>query len=223
MDKREKSFSNRIFRRLVVVLIRFVPRGVRGYYVDGVNEYEFRARRTESGNGRWILFWLKAIGSVFWCQWIWLTSLFMKAWKAPFHVPSRQLSYVAFCFTFLFSIMVLFGLADPKGALDQARVSMTPVGLYLGVLFRFAFGLLLIGSARASMMPRTVNAFGVLSLLGGLTMLLIGYEGVAAWLTWWEAKGEGTLRGLMALSFIVWVFLTIVLTSRERESQESVH
>ena len=212
-----------MFRGLIVFLIGFVPQGTREYYVDGVNEYEFRARRKKRGPGPWIVFWLEAFGSVFRCQWIWLKLLVMKAWKVPFHIPARQLSLVAFCLTLFISIFVLFGLADPKSAIDKARGFVTPLGLYFGVMFRLALGLLLIGAANASRMPRTVKTFGVLSLIGGLFLLMIGIEGVTAWFTWWEARGIGTIRALMAISFTSFLFLTLVLTPSERETHRSIN
>lgn len=98
---------------------------------------------------------------------------------------------------------------SPTGVVEFLESVITPGGLGVGATFRVTLGILLWVASDASRTPRTFKVLGVLSVIGGLAIVLLGVEGVYGIWEWSVAQGDGYLRfdALIAVAlgvFLVW-------------------
>ncbi len=103
------------------------------------------------------------------------------------------------------------GVVSPPRLLALLRKTQTLSGLYLLGALRVVLGVALIFSAPASRVPGLIAIVGVIIIIKGVTLPLIGVEGVRRLLDWWSAKGSVFLRGwaLLAAAIGLWLAYAI--------------
>jgi hypothetical protein len=98
---------------------------------------------------------------------------------------------------------------QPSGLVDLANVVLRPERLWIVIGLRLTIGALMWVSAATSRTPRTLKALGALMILSGLSIPLVGLEGVRAIVEWGGGLEPIALRlvGLITIgfgAFIVW-------------------
>ncbi len=95
------------------------------------------------------------------------------------------------------------GIVAPGVPLALGQRLLTPVGLYLAGALRVLIGLVLLGAASASRMPRTLRVCGILAVAAGIATPIFGVERAHAIMTWWMAQGSVIVRlwAMLALAF----------------------
>ena len=100
----------------------------------------------------------------------------------------------------LFAIVVgVVGLVAPETLMTIGRYVVTPVGLYAIAALRVAIGLLVIGVAPISRVPKVLRVVGVVMIVAGVSTPLIGVERTRAILDWEAAQGTNFLRAVASL------------------------
>ena len=86
------------------------------------------------------------------------------------------------------------GIIAPDRLFSLGQFVATPAGLLVVSVVRIAIGVVLIMSAPASRMPRTLQVVGAIALLAGLVTPLFGVERTKAVLAWEAAQGTMWVR-----------------------------
>jgi hypothetical protein len=110
----------------------------------------------------------------------------------------------------------LVGLVAPYSFVSAGEYVITPAGLYAVAALRVGVGLLLLGMASASRMPKMLRVFGVVALVAGLTTPFFGVERSRAVMDWWAAQGPGLMRLLAALIVALGCFIAYVVSGQRR-------
>jgi hypothetical protein len=102
---------------------------------------------------------------------------------------------------------------SPNTLVEFAESFISPRGLGVAAALRITLGVLLWAASDASRMPKTLKAFGVLFIVGGLAIPLIGVERMRSMVDWGIVQGEGWMRtnSLIAVAmgaYFVWATLT---------------
>ena len=120
----------------------------------------------------------------------------------------------------LFIVAVgMTGIIAPDRLFSLGQLVATPAGLLVVAVIRIAVGIILIMSAPASRMPRTLQLVGGAVLLAGLVTPLFGVERTKAVLAWEAAQGMMWVRIGAALTLGIGGFLTFALTPRKTPRQ----
>ena len=85
-------------------------------------------------------------------------------------------------------------LVSPEILLTIGRDVLTPVGLYVIAFVRVGVGLLLLGAAKTSRMPRAVRILGAVVLISGIATPIFGLQRSLSVLNWWAAQGPFVTR-----------------------------
>lgn len=110
----------------------------------------------------------------------------------------------------------ILGMAAPAILLDTARLSVTPLGLYVVATLRVAFGLVLLRVASISRAPRTLRILGVFIVVAGIITPFLGIERARAILEWWSAQGTVFFRISLALPVIFGLFIIYAIAPRRQ-------
>jgi len=125
------------------------------------------------------------------------------------------MKYLAWIVALFIIAVGVTGLIAPDRLVSVRSFVATPAGLLAVAVVRIAIGVVLIMSAPASRMPRTLQVVGGIVLLAGLVTPLFGVERTKAVLAWEAAQGMVGLRIGGALAVAIGGFLTFALTSRK--------
>jgi len=85
-------------------------------------------------------------------------------------------------------------LVSPEILLTIGRDVLTPAGLYVIAFVRVGVGLLLLGAATTSRMPRAVRILGAVVLISGIATPIFGLQRSLSVLNWWAAQGPFVTR-----------------------------
>jgi hypothetical protein len=110
----------------------------------------------------------------------------------------------------------ILGMTAPTVLLDGMRFAQTQVGLYFVAAVRVAFGLVLIGAATASRLPKTLRVIGAFSIVAGIITPFFGVVRTRAIIDWWSAQGTTFLRGWAVLPVILGLFIIYAVATRRR-------
>lgn len=122
--------------------------------------------------------------------------------------------WFAIAFGLFIAAIGVVGLVDPALLLDVTTFTRTSIGLYIVAALRVAFGLILIGAAGTSRMPRTVRILGAFIVLAGIVTPFIGVEGARAIVAWWSAQGVGFMRTWAVFALVFGLFIIYAVTPR---------
>ena len=116
---------------------------------------------------------------------------------------------VVLAFGWLVAGTGLWVVIQPGGLTDLANVFLRSDRLWLVIGLRLGVGVLMWIAASASRTPRTLKALAALMILSGLSIPLLGIEGVRSIADWGGGLQPNVLRvvGLITVgfgSFIVW-------------------
>jgi uncharacterized membrane protein YoaT (DUF817 family) len=126
--------------------------------------------------------------------------------------------WVAVAFGVAIALIGIVGLMDPALLLDATSFTLTSLGLYIVAAIRIAFGLVLIGEATASRMPRTLRILGVFIVLAGIITPFFGVERIRMIVEWWSAQSIAFMRTWVSLAVIFGLFIIYVVTPRRRDT-----
>ena len=85
-------------------------------------------------------------------------------------------------------------LVSPEIFLTIGRDVLTLAGLYVIAFVRVGLGLLLLGAAKTSRMPRAVRILGAVVLISGIATPIFGLQRSLSVLNWWAAQGPFVTR-----------------------------
>ena len=113
-------------------------------------------------------------------------------------------------------VISIFIIAKPEMFFEFVD-SLTSVGLYSVAAFRVVFGLLLIGAAGASRMPRTLQVVGALLIFGGIMIPFIGVDGLHAIFDAIYGQSVALFRAGTTIGVLVQLFFMYALSRRPEE------
>lgn len=122
--------------------------------------------------------------------------------------------WIAIAFGVLIAAIGIVGLADPVLLLNAATSMQTSVGLYVVAALRVGFGLVLIGAAAASRLPRTLRILGILIVLAGIITPFFGVERTRAVVAWWSGQSTAFMRTWVSFAIIFGLFIIFAVTPR---------
>jgi uncharacterized membrane protein YoaT (DUF817 family) len=126
--------------------------------------------------------------------------------------------WAAIAFGVVIAFIGIVGLVDPALLLDATRFTLTSLGLYIVAAIRIAFGLVLIGAATTSRMPRTLRILGAFIVLAGIITPFFGVERTRTIVEWWSAQSTAFMRTWVSLAVIFGLFIIYVVTPRRRDT-----
>ena len=128
------------------------------------------------------------------------------------------MKWIARSFVVLVIALAAFFMVKPELFYEfYAVVFLTSSGLYTVAVLRVVFGLALIGVARASRAPRTIRVLGALTIVGGISLPLIGVDGLGALvegIDWFAAQDITAIRIMTMFAVPVWLSILYALTPR---------
>ena len=115
----------------------------------------------------------------------------------------------------LFVMVVgVVGLVAPESLMGIARYVVTPLGLAAIGTLRILIGLVLIGVAPVSRVPRTLRVIGAVIFVAGLATPLFGVDRTQAVIAWEAAHGINFVRGIASLLVGLAGVLAFAVTAR---------
>ena len=115
----------------------------------------------------------------------------------------------------LFVVVVgVVGLVAPETLMAIARYVVTPLGLAAIGTLRIVIGLVLLGAAPVSRVPRTLRVIGAVIFVAGLATPLFGVDRTQAVMAWEAAQGTNFLRGIGSLLVCLGGFLAFAVGPR---------
>ena len=99
------------------------------------------------------------------------------------------------------------GLITPATLLAIGQSVTTPIGLYVIAGVRVCIGVVLLVTASASRMPRTVRLAGAVVVMAGIATPIFGVERSRAVLEWLTAQGPALVRGDALVAMAVGAFM----------------
>jgi hypothetical protein len=121
---------------------------------------------------------------------------------------------VAIAFGVVIAFIGIVGLVDPALLLAATSFTLTSLGLYIVAAIRIAFGLVLIGAATTSRMPRTLRILGSFIVLAGIVTPFFGVERIRMIVEWWSSQSIAFMRAWVSLAVIFGLFIIYVVTPR---------
>ena len=104
----------------------------------------------------------------------------------------------------------LVGLLWPKALIRIVQAAWKfRVSLYLVVLLRLAFGLILLVAAHDTRFPLALQILGGLSILSAVAALAVGFDRVQRFLNWWSRRPEWFIRVWCVLAVAFGGFLVL--------------
>ena len=98
-------------------------------------------------------------------------------------------------------------IAVPSALTELVNSILNPAGIAFAGGFRVAFGIILWLASDRSRTPRTFKVFAVLTVLGGITVWIIGVPGLTSVIEWGTSQGQGFIRGAGVFAACVGAFL----------------
>ena len=126
--------------------------------------------------------------------------------------------WVAIAFGVAIALIGIVGLVDPALLLDATSFTLTSPGLYIVAAIRIVFGLVLIGAATASRMPRALQILGAFIILAGIITPFFGVERIRNIVEWWSAQSIGFMRTWVSLAIIFGLFIIYAVTPLRRDT-----
>lgn len=117
---------------------------------------------------------------------------------------------------FLMAAIGIVGIADPLLLLDATSFTLTSLGLYIAAAFRVVFGLVLIGVASTSRMPRTLRTLGVIIVVAGIITPFVGVERARGIVAWWVGQGNAFMRIWASIAVVFGLFIIYAVIPRRR-------
>jgi hypothetical protein len=114
--------------------------------------------------------------------------------------------------------LLIFGIGAvgsirPRTLLEWIqRTWASGAALPVAVVFRTAFGILLISAATETRFPTFVSIIGFLSLVSAATAIFVGRAGAQRFVDWWLEQSAGFVRGWSALACAFGAFLIYAVT-----------
>jgi hypothetical protein len=108
------------------------------------------------------------------------------------------------------------GLVAPESLLTLGRSVTTPLGLAVIGSVRIVIGLILMGSAPDSSMPRTLRVVGALVAAAGLATPLVGVDRTRAILDWEAAQGPSFIRAVASLVLAIGGLIAFAVRPKRR-------
>ena len=115
---------------------------------------------------------------------------------------------------FLMAAIGIVGIADPSLLLDATRFTLTSLGLYITAAFRVVFGVVLIGVASTSRMPRTLRTLGAIIVVAGIITPFAGVERARGIVAWWVSQGIAFMRIWASIAVIFGLFIIYAVIPR---------
>ncbi len=103
--------------------------------------------------------------------------------------------------------MGLVIIAVPTALMELAQSILNPAGIAFAGGFRVVFGIILWLASDSSRTPRTFKVFAVLTVLGGITVWIIGVPGLTSVMEWGTSQGQALMRGSGVFAACVGAFL----------------
>ena len=94
----------------------------------------------------------------------------------------------------LLVVQGILGIIAPDVFVSSIRFIQTPPVLYLAVVLRVVFGVVLIRAAPGSRAPKFLRVFGCIIFIGGLLTPFVGVQAAHLILGWWSAGGPALVR-----------------------------
>ena len=120
----------------------------------------------------------------------------------------------------LFALLIicigLSALIAPHRFLSATEYTVTPNGLYVVAALRVGVGLVLLGAASASRMPKTLRVFGIIAVVAGMATLVVGVERARAIFNWSSVQGPSLLRVWGVIALAVGCLIAYALTGKRR-------
>lgn len=93
-------------------------------------------------------------------------------------------------------------LIAPSAILSLAPHLVTATGLYIAAAVRIVMGIVLLGAASASRMPKTMRVLGIIVLVAGIATAFLGVDRAHSIADWWSNQGSGPIRlfGFLAVA-----------------------
>jgi len=114
-------------------------------------------------------------------------------------------------------VIGVVGLVAPESLMTIGRYVTTPLGLAAIGTLRIVIGLVLMGSAPTSRMPRTLRVLGGAVAVAGLATPLFGVDRSRAVLEWESAQGASFIRAVSSLPVCAGIFIAFAV-GRKRPS-----
>jgi hypothetical protein len=130
------------------------------------------------------------------------------------------MKWLAILLSLVIAAIGILGVAAPTVLLDAARLAQSQVVLYVIAALRIAFGLILIGAAAASRLPRTLRILGAFIVLAGIITPFFGIERTQAMVEWWAAQGTAFMRGWAAIAILIGLFIAFAVAPRRRAGRD---
>lgn len=114
-------------------------------------------------------------------------------------------------------LMVALGLvaiAAPDFLVTMGMRAITPVGLYVVAAIRIAIGLVLLGAASVSRMPRTLRVFGIVAIAAGVATAFFGVERAHAFMDWLSSAAPMAPRLMGAVALAIGSFIIYAVSGR---------
>jgi hypothetical protein len=116
----------------------------------------------------------------------------------------------------LVMLVGLTGVVWPQGLVQIAHYSLSPVGLYVAAILRFAIGVVLFLAAPASRAPKALRIIGVIACLAGIATALLGVDRAQHFLDWWSHNEFPFVRGAAMFAVVVGGFIGYANAPRRR-------
>ena len=120
----------------------------------------------------------------------------------------------AIAFGLMIAVIGFVGLVNPALILDATKFTLTALGLYIVAAIRIVFGLVLIGAAITSRMPRTLRILGAFIVLAGIITPFFGVERTRAIVEWWSAQSIAFMRTWVSFAIIFGLFIIYAVAPR---------
>lgn len=119
---------------------------------------------------------------------------------------------IALVFGVLFAAIGIVGLANPALLLKATKFTLASPGLYVVAAIRVVFGLVLMGAAATSRMPRTLRVLGAFIVLAGIVTPLFGVERTRAIVSWWSMQSTAFMRIWISFAVAFGLFIIYAVT-----------
>jgi len=116
----------------------------------------------------------------------------------------------------LIAALGILGIVAPTILLAVAAFAVTQLGLYVAAALRVAAGVILVGAAAGSRLPRTLRVLGALVVIAGVITPFFGVDRARAMVDWWSAQGLLVMRGWAALPMLFGLFIIYAVAPRRR-------
>jgi hypothetical protein len=121
---------------------------------------------------------------------------------------------LALAYALLFAGIILFFGVKPELFFDMIH-SLTWPWLLFGGAFRLGFGVLLIGAAATARYPTFLKIIGAITILGGLTVPILGADTISEMTETLYGRNVWGLRIGCAFSFLFLAFVVYALGKRQ--------